>query len=56
LNPNTIDKLVYIPANTCLLNKITAVDYEEENVECQTTVDSSAKSESESVESELESE
>jgi len=32
MKPITMEKLVYIYANARLLNKITAVDYEETNV------------------------
>ena len=46
LKPSTMEKLVYIHANARLLNKITAVDYEETNVECKTEANEASGSDS----------
>jgi len=46
MKPSTMEKLVYIHANARLLNKITAVDYEETNVECKTEANEASGSDS----------
>ena len=47
LKPSIMETLVYIHANTRLLDKITAVDYEETNVEWQIEADENEASDSE---------
>ena len=47
LKPSTMETLMYIHANTRLLDKMTAVDYEETNVEWQIEADENEASDSE---------